>query len=305
MCRSGQHAAASRIAAVLGLILTAAAQGCILDMERKALVPPNEDAAAEPVTESTDAVEIADIAEPDPDITDVPVEAEDTLPDDGCIPLTCTALGVECGEYDNGCGGTTVCVCPDSVFECMDGTCTCPSGLDRCGDSCFDMSSSDLHCGECFHGCPADWFCSEAACEPECPSGWRASVVSEESGFAYCYSDYQGNDNCCVAWSRCTMLGARPGWGWGPDLPSELAGMVPVIVLRARTDMLEGDCNYACYEADVDGNPAYSGSRSFYGCTAGSLCFDNCDSTACSGVTMEWGCACPVPFWCYIQIGPS
>ena len=81
--------------------------------------------------------------------------------------------------------------------------------------------------------------------------------------------------------------------------------MVPVVVLRARTDMMEGDCNYACYVAGVDGTPDYTGSRSFYACTAGTLCFNDCSETGCGGATMEWGCACQVPFWCYIQIGPT
>ncbi|MGM0557228.1 MAG: Ig-like domain-containing protein [Myxococcota bacterium] len=49
--------------------------------------------------------------------TDEPVPAaEDAGDGDQCVPLTCSDLGVGCGEHDDGCGETIVCdACPASV----------------------------------------------------------------------------------------------------------------------------------------------------------------------------------------------
>jgi len=282
-----------------------ALHGCILDLDRSMLLLPGLDAGPDQTQDHTDTVVVPDSADSPVDQTDMVPEAADLTPPDGCIPATCTSLEVECGDYDNGCGGLTVCVCPASAFDCQDGLCTCPSGRSRCGDDCVDLDSNDAHCGECSHACPSGWSCGGGTCVPECPAGWRVSIVSEESGYAFCYSDYRGTADCCDAWAACGMLDARPGWGWGPDLPPELAGMVPVIVQGARTDMVEGDCNQACYYEGPDGEPVYSGSRSFYACTAGTLCATNCLDASCEGTTLEWGCACQLPYWCHIQIGPS
>lgn len=292
-------------AAAPALITMTAAPGCLLDVERKVLVLPDRDAGPDQTPDQVDQIVVPDSSDEAVDRVDTVPEAADLLPPDGCIPATCASLGVECGDWDNGCGGITVCVCPAGDFDCRDGLCVCPSSHAQCGEGCFDLDSSSIHCGECNHACPSGWSCSGGTCVPECPAGWRVSVVSEASGYAFCYSDYRGTADCCDAWAACGLLGARPGWGWGPDPPPELTGMVPLIVQGARADMVEGDCNQACYYEGSDGEPVYSGSGSYYACTAGTLCATDCHDAPCGGATFSEGCACQLPYWCHIQIGPS
>lgn len=55
---------------------------------------------------------------------------------------------------------------------------SCPDALDLCGDRCFDLATSDAHCGECFELCangtdnPGRGMCVEGECDAvDCPDG--------------------------------------------------------------------------------------------------------------------------------------
>ena len=70
------------------------------------------------------------------------------LPDAGCTPLTCATVRAECGELDDGCGGTLSC-----------GTCTAP---ETCGGDgspnicgCTPRECRPLDCGVQDNGCGA------------------------------------------------------------------------------------------------------------------------------------------------------
>lgn len=107
-----------------------------------------------------------------------------------CEAGRCTAPGVDAGMPDLDAGrpdaGPT-----DAGGLDPDGG-SCPDALAICGDRCFDLETSDAHCGECFEICangtmnPGIGRCVEGECEAvECPAG-TASCNGE------------GNDGCEV-----------------------------------------------------------------------------------------------------------
>lgn len=66
--------------------------------------------------------------------------------------------------------------------RCVDDECVsaCSRGSSLCGDSCFDLSRSELHCGDCGNGCDETESCKSGKCEAstactgpgcECASG--------------------------------------------------------------------------------------------------------------------------------------
>ena len=50
----------------------------------------------------------------------------------GCTPTTCPALGFNCGNFSDGCGGTLNCGSCGTNEVCTNGVCTCSKALD-CG----------------------------------------------------------------------------------------------------------------------------------------------------------------------------
>ncbi len=72
-----------------------------------------------------------------------------------CIPESCESLEVECGEHDDGCGGTLECgECEGANAGCMEGMC-----VDECTpDTCEDL---DAECGEQPDGCGGTLDCGE------------------------------------------------------------------------------------------------------------------------------------------------
>lgn len=79
-----------------------------------------------------------------------------------CVDLD--ADGSHCGDCDEACGDDDACVqgvCTDSCDNscdaitevCDSGTCMCRTGFSRCGETCVDLQSDPLHCGECDETC--------------------------------------------------------------------------------------------------------------------------------------------------------
>jgi hypothetical protein len=102
-----------------------------------------------------------------------------------CVAGRCTTPGVDAGTPDDDAGPT------DAGGLDPDGG-SCPDALALCGDRCFDLGTSDAHCGECFEVCanatenPGIGRCVGGECEAvECPEG-TASCNGE------------GNDGCEV-----------------------------------------------------------------------------------------------------------
>ncbi len=67
-----------------------------------------------------------------------------------CKPKTCADLGQECGQADDGCGGTLDCGTCEGSMLCRDGKC-----VDHCGDGQCE-TELDENCDSC----PADCGCS-------------------------------------------------------------------------------------------------------------------------------------------------
>jgi hypothetical protein len=86
-----------------------------------------------------------------------------------CNPQTCSSLGKECGNWDNGCGTTITCgPCPTGQTCTPGGLCVqgdCPEGFSRCGDDCVDVDSDLSHCGGCNRPCGSEQVCTGGACE--------------------------------------------------------------------------------------------------------------------------------------------
>jgi hypothetical protein len=92
-----------------------------------------------------------------------------------CVPLTCTDLGKECGNWDDGCGATTQCNdCSDGEFCDSDGFCRCPEEYPSCGTSCCDPTETCLN---------------DSCCPPGRLCGYPGSEYCCEQG-EYCGSDF-------------------------------------------------------------------------------------------------------------------
>lgn len=86
-------------------------------------------------------------------------------PDSGCVPATCAVLNAQCGQFDDGCGGTLVC------GECDEGE-LCDA-VGRCSDPLGDACATR-------YDCPDSFICISDRCvrpddichqDTECPRG--------------------------------------------------------------------------------------------------------------------------------------
>ena len=109
-----------------------------------------------------------------------------------CTPKTCEDLGYECGQADDGCGGTLDCgTCPDGK-SCQDHRCVegeCQPKI--CEDLGYECGKADDGCGGILDcgGCEETQICRDHRCVDESPEGvW----TDPESGLMW---QVQGQDN--------------------------------------------------------------------------------------------------------------
>lgn len=78
-------------------------------------------------------------------VQDLPVETDfpsPETPDADCVPLTCVALGKECGTWGDGCGASMKCPeCPAGQFCTQDGSC---DELNVCSPVIFELTDLAL-----------------------------------------------------------------------------------------------------------------------------------------------------------------
>jgi hypothetical protein len=72
---------------------------------------------------------------------------------------------------------------------CPDGTC-CPAGQTNCGGTCFDLLTTDAHCGACETSCPAEQACVGGQCTGQfaklgAPGSWFFDRISIGKTFIY------------------------------------------------------------------------------------------------------------------------
>ncbi len=178
-----------------------------------------------------------------------------------CMPETCMALGVECGSWNDGCGGTLTCGGCPSGQTCADGLCvddqppspppcipaTCTSWGAECGiwsDGCGGL----LSCG----GCGSGRSCTSGVCvddEPPPPAPCQPATclaLGKECGN---WSDGCGGTlNCggCTGSELCSAAGAcyEPV---GPGPEGE--------ILWASTEQTQGvPCNFSSACCEYAGN---------------------------------------------------
>jgi len=127
----------------------------------------------------------------------------------GCLPKTCTELGVNCGPVDNGCGG---------LVEC--GTCTLPlycgggGKPNVCGSNCKPLSCMAIgaECGKQGDGCGGIVDCGACTAPASCGGGGPNKCGTLGSDAGPCTSpktcaDYGANcgyvSNGCGAVIKC------------------------------------------------------------------------------------------------------
>jgi hypothetical protein len=125
----------------------------------------------------------------------------------GCLPRTCAELWVECGPWDDGCGGTLDCgPCPEGG-TCLAGLCSQPGGF---GAACLgaDGCQTELVCTrvDSAHQGFCNTTCSNAR---PCPLPFQC--LAQVGSSVYCVA-------ICGGQAECDPLGA---WEcvWLPDLP--------------------------------------------------------------------------------------
>lgn len=89
-----------------------------------------------------------------------------------CGAMTCADIDEECGEFDDGCGGTLECECDDGE-ECEDEQCVAECEPDTCEDL-------DVECGEHDNGCGGTVDCGSCdGDQEECSDGVCECVPSD------------------------------------------------------------------------------------------------------------------------------
>lgn len=124
-------------------------------------------------------------------------------PDSGCVPASCAGLSAQCGQFDDGCGGTLVCGdCPDGGSCDPDGRCaTCVDSrtdaqlcLER-GADCGTLTITN-RCGA-----PRTLDCGVCSGADSCGGGGVANVCGEAEND--CATRYDCPDGFICQLGRC------------------------------------------------------------------------------------------------------
>ncbi|MCP4600818.1 MAG: hypothetical protein GY847_09850 [Proteobacteria bacterium] len=143
-------------------------------------------------------------------------------PDGGncvCTENTCSNFPGQCGNLDNGCGGTINCNCPGGS-ACVNGLCECQPNCS--GKNC---GNSDECGGECNGPCvgPQDTCVTDPSgngymceCQPNCSGktcgqsdGCGGTCNGSCSAGDTCQTDGNGNDSCVCDAASCSSQGSN------------------------------------------------------------------------------------------------
>jgi len=153
---------------------------------------------------------------------------------------------------------------------------------------------------------PPDVFTDVPTCDISCPSGWMPACMGTSS---WCVSPFQGDGDCCMAWERCSSLGAFPGF-WPTAGPYE--GIMPADFFE-HVHLPGIVISFSGYDFPPVGEPYVIASIACFDergikdkgethtipadghCEAES-CLPYHHSIVCEGDYI--GCGCILPFWC-------
>ncbi|MBI5542430.1 MAG: hypothetical protein HY901_00965 [Deltaproteobacteria bacterium] len=135
-----------------------------------------------------------DVGTGGPDAESVRPDASQTIPPDAsaCQRATCASLGVECGSWDDGCGGDLICGdCTNASTTCEQGHCVSTSQLDCSGISSHSGFELCVHTDEVCAGV----FTNGAGCTAFCAAA-GLSCVARYGGDTGCQKEAQNIFPC-------------------------------------------------------------------------------------------------------------
>ncbi|MDB4997630.1 MAG: Tryptophan synthase alpha chain [Myxococcaceae bacterium] len=145
----------------------------------------------------------------------------------------------------------------------------CPEGSTDCGGVCFELATSNAHCGACDVQCEQGLFCSESACASQCSGGTTACGDR-------CVSLDNDATSCGICGRVCDP-GDRCHHGRCEDCPSGTTACpgTPGCVDLSNDPTHCGSCSRACGGAGGGGG---GGRGSAQLCVAGSCAGSSCPS---------------------------
>jgi hypothetical protein len=106
----------------------------------------------------------------------------------------CGSCGSKCTGGDHCVGGECIPpIDPKRFFEC-------PIEQTHCEDGCFNLLTSDIHCGTCLQQCKSGQVCSGGECVPACAD--LETRCRSISGY-YCINTLWNKQNCGACGNRC------------------------------------------------------------------------------------------------------
>ena len=149
-----------------------------------------------------------------------------------CVPDTCAELGHECGEWDDGCGGTVDCGGCGAGVDCNAGVCQfagCSGGanvvsLAPSGTAVLCDDPTDSTCEEDFGSlCPADWhLCGREEFNAR-NDGWTQPYSNANRGLGTIHCRINGGaGHFTYTYDGATTFGqdAAQNCGFGSSVPS-------------------------------------------------------------------------------------
>ncbi len=220
-----------------------------------------------------------------------------------CAKATCASLGVQCGTWNDGCGGSLVCPACGSATTCDQGSCkatppstcqACPTGNEcQNGESCrhWDGTAITFCAASCAGGsCPAGTICTSAS-----DGFWCLPSISQAcKGSDVWYEDACGN--FINVKQKCSACSA--GTCSSPACKDECTGVGSV--------QCNGNGVQTCGQYDADSCLEWSSAIS---CPSGQLCSAgtcvtsaSCGNKVCDPLENAgnccWDCACDVGMHC-------
>jgi hypothetical protein len=232
-----------------------------------------DDSATDSVTEvqadtSSDAtpdVALIDVVPPEDVLaegaaSDLPVQDSplDQVVGDSCQPSTCLALGYECGDWDDGCGGTVSCQQCVSPKICVLGACTCLPKT--CADQGIECGPSDDGCGNLLDckTCDTDHECQSGKCVmiPKCGDGVCDGGETHEA----CCEDCGCAAPLNCAWSVCRDALETPEALSDSGQDGCTSGSGPIVCPEIGGTGFGSDGNYAAPKPSISVVTESSGS---------------------------------------------